>query len=690
MQRLHSITIVAILSLICCSYSHAQQAEATWEEFVERMMNEEETGVMEEERGADWQEEMFEELWELHCNPMNINTVSEEELLVLPFLTEGQAREILYYRKVNGDLLSLGELIAMRSLDAKTREWMRLFCYAAPKEKTKGSLDNLLKYADHELTMRSDIPLYRKAGYKDVADSILEKSPNKVYRGSKYYHSLRYRLSSMNHLDIGLQMEKDPGERGVDYLSGYAMLKDIGWLKTLALGNYRVSFGQGLVVNTGTSFGKLMTLNSLGRMDRGIYRHSSTSETGYFSGAATTVELTRSLRMSAFFSSRKEDGTMNKDSSGISSLKTDGLHRTYLERSKKGNVRTTTAGGNIHLGIGNLDVSLTGVYTHYSIPLRPKHDTPASLYRYFNAQGSDFAAYSVAYAYALPSLNFRGETATSSSGGCATINSLQWQAGAQHRLTAIHRYYSADYVAVNGHSFGENSKPQNEHGLYLGWTTTMIPNTTMETYADIVYFPWRKYQVSSDSYSVDGMVQLTHRASKSVSLSARYKFKSKQKDFVVSDTKKQLVYHCSHNARLQCNIDVSPHLSLRTTISGVLKTIQTETSAKGMLMSQYIGWKDEDRRIRAALNVTWFNTDGYDSRISIYEPSLLHTFGFRQLYDHGIRTAALLSIPLCKQLTLRTKLGSTYYFNRQSIGTGLELISHKHREDIQVQLYAKF
>ncbi len=689
-MRKVSFFIIYVLLFVVISHANAQQDGVTWEEFVERMMNEEESGVMDEDRSADWQEEMFEELWELHCNPMNINTASEEELLVLPFLTEEQAREILYYRKVNGDLLSLGELIAIRSLDAETREWIRLFCYAAPKEKTKASLDNLLKYADHELTMRSDIPLYRKAGYKDVADSILEKSPNKVYRGSKYYHSLRYRLSSMNRLDIGLQMEKDPGERGVDYLSGYAVLKDMGWLKTLALGNYRVSFGQGLVVNTGTSFGKLMTLNSLGRMDRGIYRHSSTSETGYFSGAATTVELTRILRMSAFVSSRKEDGTMTKDSSGISSLKTDGLHRTHLEHSKKGNVRTTTTGGNIHLGIGDFDVSLTGVYTHYSIPLRPKHDTPASLYRYFNAQGSDFAAYSVAYAYALPSLSFRGETATSSSGGCATINSLQWQAGGQHRLTAIHRYYSADYVAVNGHSFGENDKPQNEHGLYLGWTTTMIPNTTMETYADIVYFPWRKYQVSSDSYGVDGMVQLTHRASKSVSLSARYKFKSKQKDFSVSETRKQLVHHCSHSTRLQCNISVSPSLSLRTTISGILKTIQTETSAKGMLVNQHIGWQEEGRGIRTALDVTYFNTDGYDSRISIYEPSLLHTFGFRQLYDHGIRSSALLSLPLCKQHILRARFGSTYYFNRHSIGTGLELISHKHREDIQVQLHARF
>ncbi len=688
MQPLRTITFISIFFLFCCSYSIAQQQDSmTWEEFVERMRSEEivaEDGTG--ERLAE--EEMFEELWELHCNPMNINTATEEDLQMLPFLTEAQVREILVYLKVNGDMLSLGELLAIRSLSAETREYMRLFCRALPKAKTKPTLRNMMRYAEHELTARTDVPFYTKAGYKDIADSILDKSPNKAYRGDRLYHSLRYRLTSMNHLDIGVQMEKDAGERGVDYISAYALLKDIGRVRTAALGNYRVSFGQGLVVNTGTSFGKLMTLNSLARMDRGIYKHSSTSETGYFTGAATTIDISNKLSVSAFYSSRKEDGTLTKDSSGITSLKTDGLHRTPLERSKKGNVTTTTAGGNIHLSLDRFDFSITGAHTHYSRPLRPKYDTEASLYRYFNAQGSDFGAYSIAYSYASPKINFRGETATSTSGGFATVNSIGWQADGNNRLTAIYRNYDERYVAVNGHSFGDNSRPQNEHGLYVGWQSTMIPNTTLDTYVDFVYYPWRKYQVSAASRSVDGMLMLTHRTNKSVSLSARYRFRARQKDFK-TDNATLLAYHYTHNARLQCNLSLSKFFSLRTTLTGVVKTAPDHTS-KGILLSENLRWADPDKKARAELTVTYFNTDDYDSRISIYEPSLLYSFGFRSLYHHGLRSSLLLSMPIYRTISLCAKVGSTFYFNRNTIGSGLEQTNNNHREDLQVQVRAKF
>ena len=64
----------------------------------------------------------------------------------------------------------------------------------------------------------------------------------------------------MNHLLAGIQMEKDAGERGVDYVSGYVMLKDMGFVKRAIVGNYRLSFGQGLAVNTSMKYGKMIIM----------------------------------------------------------------------------------------------------------------------------------------------------------------------------------------------------------------------------------------------------------------------------------------------------------------------------------------------------------------------------------------------------------------------------------------------
>ena len=679
--------------ILQASLATAQQ-DYTWESFVERM-----TAYDTDAEEVD--NLLLEELYELHCNPINLNTATEEQLSQLPFLTSSQCRDILHHITVNGSMLSLGELMAIESISAETRGWLHLFCRAGEvKKDSKPTLGKLLKYGNHELTARTDVPFYTKAGYADVPQSVLDKSPNKVYRGNSLYHSMRYRFASSDRIDIGLQAEKDPGERGIDYLNAYAIISNIGPLHAAAIGNYRISFGQGLVVNTGSSFGKLMTLSSLNRMDRGIHRHSSTSETGYFTGAAASFDLGKRLRLSAFVSQRKEDGTFLKDSTGISSLKTDGLHRTALERSKKGNITNRTAGGNIRLSLNRFDISLTGAFTHYSTPLRPKHDTPSSLYRLYNAQGTDFAAYSLAYSYTAPRVNLRGETAMSHNGALATVNSAQWIINEKHRLTGVYRNYSARYIAIHGRSFGENSHPQNEHGLFLGWTTTALPSSTLETYIDIVHYPWLKYQTSGSSYSIDGMVQLTRQLNKKASLTARYKFRSKQKDykFETEDGNLiQLLFHNSHNLRLQCLHDMAHNLSLRTTISGTLKQLKSSTTAKGFLISKNLRWSMKDDRARTELTFTYFNTDTYNSRISIYEPSLLYTVGFRSLYNHGIRTSLLASLALGKligsnpaDLTLIAKLGNTIYFGQNSIGSGLELIPQNHRTDLQMQMRWRF
>ena len=70
-------------------------------------------------------------------------------------------------------------------------------------------------------------------------------------------------------------MEKDAGERGVDYVSGYVMLKEVGCVKSAIVGNYKVSFGKGLAINSGVRFGKMTMLSAMDRMDEGIKKHSS-------------------------------------------------------------------------------------------------------------------------------------------------------------------------------------------------------------------------------------------------------------------------------------------------------------------------------------------------------------------------------------------------------------------------------
>ena len=124
--------------------------------------------------------------------------------------------------------------------------------HPAPEKIGFPRLKSLLKYGKQEVLTRLDVPFYTRKGYQ------------KNYLGPAMYHSLRYGYRYGDYLQMGITAEKDAGEpffalhneKGYDYYSIYFLLRNLGKLKTLALGNYRLSFGQGLVVSTDFRLGK--------------------------------------------------------------------------------------------------------------------------------------------------------------------------------------------------------------------------------------------------------------------------------------------------------------------------------------------------------------------------------------------------------------------------------------------------
>lgn len=101
-----------------------------------------------------------------------------------------------------------------------------------------------------------DVPLYKRKGYE------------KNYLGPAVYNSVKYGFHYREKVYAGIVAEKDSGEpfgalhnkQGYDYYSFYLLLHDIGILKTGIVGNYRLNFGQGLVLGQGSMFGKQLIL----------------------------------------------------------------------------------------------------------------------------------------------------------------------------------------------------------------------------------------------------------------------------------------------------------------------------------------------------------------------------------------------------------------------------------------------
>ncbi len=228
--------------LLLCAFTLNAQGLFLLEDNLEELA--EETGT------ADWEDEL-EELSHRLQEPLNLNAATREQLEQFPFLTARQVEEIQAYIYIHGPMQTLYELQLVEEMDRRTIDLLLPFVCVKPVEEGSGfpSLKELLKFGKHEALVRFDVPFYRRKGYETD------------YLGPPWYHALRYAFRRGDYVQAGFAAEKDAGEpffalhdrRGYDHYSYYIYLQNLGWLKALALGTYRLSFGQGLVL--GNSFG---------------------------------------------------------------------------------------------------------------------------------------------------------------------------------------------------------------------------------------------------------------------------------------------------------------------------------------------------------------------------------------------------------------------------------------------------
>ncbi|MDO5447496.1 MAG: helix-hairpin-helix domain-containing protein, partial [Prevotellaceae bacterium] len=300
-MKRHIIIYIFIL-LSTNSFSQESAVQHTWQDDFDAFSE------VEDFDNENWQD-VYDVLEHLSKNPIPINTATKEDLQQIPFLTEKQIEDIQYYIYRYGKIKSMNELIMIESLGYEARRLLLNFITIDEKKPISTvNLSNLLKYGKHELAFTARVPLYERKGDKEG------------YLGYKYRHSLRYDYNYGQRIRFGFVGSNSSGEpffdrntMGYDHYNYYFILKDIGAIKSLALGTYKVSFGMGLVVSNGMSFGKMASLTSLGRTNNNIRPHASQSESNYFNGVAATVEVMKGLRVSAFLSNRNLDGTLTKD-----------------------------------------------------------------------------------------------------------------------------------------------------------------------------------------------------------------------------------------------------------------------------------------------------------------------------------------------------------------------------------------
>ena len=628
-------------------------------------------------------ETIAEELNFLLENKICINKAEVEELLRIPFISEREAYGIVLHREKYGEMLSLYELKSVPELDMQTIQQILPFITV---ESISGfSLKNTLRHSKNQLFLRYDRSLQDKNGYVNKAEQA-----NKKYIGDPNYYYVKYLFQASDNIHIGFVAEKDAGEqawgrynKGFDFYSFYFQLSNVDFLKRWVVGNYRMSFGQGLVIGTSSIIGKSGNVLNIVQRNRGIQKYSSTGESGYFRGTGATVSIS-ALDLSLFYSQNKIDTNLSEDGF-VTSFKTDGFHRIEREIEKKRNVSEDVMGGNLNYQKRNFSVGGTFIKYRYGNILQPA-EKPYNLYKiqksdnYWNA-GID-------YTFHTYGMSFFGELARGKEGGAAFLNGVNLYPVSRLGISLLYRYYTPDYQANYANGFGENSRIENERGLYMAAEFKPVKRFKVSLYADVFHFPWLKYNLDKPSSGADFLSYISFFPSSNTTMYLRYKYKTKEKN---SPAMQSIIFYETRAWRYGIQCKLNKQLTSHTILDGNNYSDESPKNSYGWLFAQDFSYDLIGNVLTISSRYAYFHAPVYENRLYIYEKDILYVFSIPAYYGTGHRICFNLRFQPTSNLTCYFKYGASIYTDgRKTIGSGLEEIEGNVSSNVRCLLRYTF
>ncbi len=676
---------ILVIILLCLTPVSMLSQENNWQAYLEELAEEgmEETTV----------DNMFQELSMLESNPLNLNAVSREQLERFPLITLEQAGKIADFLEKNRPIYTVYELRNVSYLDFNTVERILPFFYVGETVEERKTFTEMLKYGKNEMQLRFDKTLNRRAGYGEFSDSILQKYPNRKYRGEDFYHSLKYAFSYRDKIQFGVLGEKDAGEpffkknyrQGYDHYGIHLIIRDAGILKTLVLGDFRMLFGQGLILNNNFKQPKAWAADNIILRTQEPRRHFSTAENGFFRGAAAVVQANKNICITAFFSNRKIDANLSRIHQ-ITSFKTDGYHRTLGEMEKKRNSREQVAGINVNFRKNRFQVGVSGLYYSYNRMYNPTlHE-----YNYYQFRDSAHINASIDYSYRYKNITFAGETAASQNKAVATANMIQYSPSNTFSFSAHYRYFPITFHSMYGNAFSETSGVENENGLFWGVKVSPFAKLSLTGYIDFFRFPWLRYQVDAPSKGLDLYLLATYKFDRNAAVEVRYKLKQKERNAKYPDENQITVLpYATQKWRFRFNKTLESGWDFRTTLDGAWYAPKYFPSEKGWMLSQNIGYRGIGKW-RGDFFAGYFDAESYNTRLYSYERNILSTFYMPSFYGEGFRVALSVRYEITPRLSVSVKAGQTCYFDRKTIGSGTEQINGNSRTDIFTYMRWRF
>lgn len=635
-------------------------------------------------------ESLYEVLFQLYLNPIDINKADTELLQGSYLLNEDQINSLIAYRNLFGELISLYELQAVPGFDVQTID--RIIPFITLEDRQGRSQKFFIRLQNEEqayFLFRHRRTWETRQGFTPQ-DTTASGRIGSRYLGDPNELYVRFRIQHARDFSIGFTLDKDPGEQfkwdiksaryGFNFTSFHLTRYNIGNWKVISIGDFQASFGQGLVFGAGYSFGKgAETVPTIRRSSRGIIPYTAAMEFGFFRGVAATYQL-KKIQVSLLSSFSHKDGQIQTaiDSIGepqnfISSFNQSGLHRTTSEVSGKNKFREISVGGNVQYAhsSGKFQTGTNFLLTRFDQPwIRD-----ARIYNKFEFSGRQNSVGSIFFNYNWKNFNLFGESARSQSTGKGTVLGLVSSLSRQVDFSLLWRKYDRNFHSFFANSLSESTRPTNETGIYLG--IEIRPNTRwkINAYYDYFKFPWLKFRIYAPSNGSEWLGKISFRPSKTLTAFVQIRSEIKDRNSTNSSEPKlifQVKPISKYSGLISLEYQVTKSLFLRSRILMSYVDFEAKKSKGFMILQDF---KYGRQRWRITSRIALFDTENYESRLYAFENNVLWTFSIPALSGQGMRYYLVGQYTISPKLTAYCRFARTSYTDRETISSGLQTIN---------------
>lgn len=637
-------------------------------------------------------EDIYDNLVQTLSSPLDLNTVTPEELRSLNLLTDAQIDSFIGYRTEQAVLLDVHELQVIPGFDFEIISKVLPFVQVVnPADRINKSLfDRMFSPGHSYLITRYERTIEKRKGFQRSGGSV------PAYAGSEDKLYFRVRSSIPGDFSLGITGEKDPGEKltfdprqkqwAFDFTSWHLQLRNKGKIKNFIVGDFQTQFAQGLMLGGAFGLGKGgESVGTIRKSSTGFQPYTSIDEGAYQRGAGLTIQPMPALELSAFYSFALRDASAgnNSDSSRISNLQSTGYHRTVREMANRKKISERNAAFVLNLKTKRTEAGAIVNHLHFGKPILPT----STLYNQFAFRGRTNLNAGIFLNHRIENISFFSEAAHSAGGGWGVLCGTLIIPHKNAELSVLYRNYMRNFRTFYSNAFSENTSPQNERGIYWGWKYSWNRKYTINGYVDLFDFPWLSFRRYRPSQGYEWLVRTTYKPSRKITISLQWREETKAENFSEMSTLYRVENIVKHRIFFQGDFGMSDAIRLKS-------RIQYNASHKGERTTE--GWAFVQdliftgARFQVSARHALFDTDHYDNRHYVYESDAWLAYSLPAYSGVGVRNYVLFEYKINKIVTFWLRYARTVMLTGGEIGSGPDAIDGNTKNDVKFQARLKF